>query len=108
MTVVIDLITRLPIEIGFDENPRASDTSWEKELLGLVKPKTLLLLDRGFYHFQFWHQLREQGVDLITRLKKRASIQVEEVFTLLLWSARPSSASGFGNENHPIYHLTFD
>lgn len=81
MTVVIDLITRLPIEIGFDENPRASDTSWEKELLGLVKPKTLLLLDRGFYHFQFWHQLREQGVDLITRLKKRASIQVEEVFT---------------------------
>lgn len=81
MTVVIDLITRLPIEIGFDENPRASDTSWEKELLALVKPKTLLLLDRGFYHFQFWHQLREQGVDLITRLKKRAAIQVEEVFT---------------------------
>ena len=81
MTVVIDLITRLPIEIEFDENPRASDTSWEKELLALVKPKRLLLLDRGFYHFQFWHQLREQGVDLITRLKKRATIQVEEVFT---------------------------
>jgi len=43
MTVVINLVTRLPIEIGFDENPRASDTSWEKELLALVKPKTLLL-----------------------------------------------------------------
>jgi hypothetical protein len=81
MTVVIDLITRLPIEIGFDENPRASDTSWEKDLLALVKPQTLLLLDRGFYHFQFWHQLREQGVDLITRLKKRATIQVEAVLT---------------------------
>jgi hypothetical protein len=81
MTVVIDLITRLPIEIGFDENPRASDTSWEKDLLALVKPQTLLLLDRGFYHFQFWHQLREQGVDLITRLKKRATIQVEAVLS---------------------------
>jgi len=81
MTVVIDLITRLPIEIGFDENPRAWDTSWEKDLLALVKPQTLLLLDRGFYHFQFWHQLREQGVDLITRLKKRATIQVEAVLT---------------------------
>ena len=76
MTVVIDLITRLPIERGFDENPIAEDTSWEKELLGLVKPLTLLLLARGFYHLQFWHQLREQGVDLITRLKKRAAIQV--------------------------------
>lgn len=45
MTVVIDLITRLPIEIGFDENPRASDTSREKDLLALVKPQTLLLLE---------------------------------------------------------------
>lgn len=30
---------------------------------------------------QFWHQLREQGVHLITRLKKRASIRVEQVFS---------------------------
>ena len=81
MAVVIDLITRLPIEIRFEENPRASDTRFEAQILELVEAKTLLLLDRGFYHFQFWHQLRERGVHLITRLKKRASLQVEEVFT---------------------------
>ena len=81
MAVVIDLITRLPIEIQFEENPRASDTTFEGLILALVKPKTLVLLDRGFYHFQFWHQLREKRVDFITRLKKRASIHVEEVFT---------------------------
>ena len=81
MAVVIDLITRLPIEIRFEENPRASDTTFESLILALVKPKTLVLLDRGFYHFQFWHQLREKRVDFITRLKKRASIHVEEVFT---------------------------
>ena len=81
MAVVIDLITRLPMEIRFEENPRASDTTFESLILALVQPKTLVLLDRGFYHFQFWHQLREKGVDFITRLKKRASIQVEEVFT---------------------------
>ena len=80
MAVVIDLITRLPIEIRFEENPRASDTTFESLILALVQPKTLVLLDRGFYHFRFWHQLREKGVDFITRLKKRASIQVEEVF----------------------------
>lgn len=81
MGVVIDLITRLPIEIWFQENPRASDIKLEQNILELVPSNTLLLLDRGFYHFRFWLQLMEQGVHLITRLKKGASIQVEQVFT---------------------------
>jgi len=79
--VVIDLITRLPIEIWFQENPRSSDIKWEADLLELTPAHTLLLLDRGFYHFRFWLQLTEHGVHLITRLKKGAAIQVEQVFT---------------------------
>ena len=62
MGVVIDLVTRLPVEIWFQENPSASDTRFEENLLQLVSAKTLLLLDRGFYHFQFWQQLIEQGI----------------------------------------------
>jgi len=48
MGTVIDLITRLPIEIWFQENPKASDTKLEENILELVTAKTLLLLDRGF------------------------------------------------------------
>ena len=81
MGVVIDLMTRLPVEIWFKENPRTSDTKFEEEVLNLVAAKTLLLLDRGFYHFHFWLQLIEQGIHFITRLKKGASIKVEQVFT---------------------------
>jgi hypothetical protein len=51
MGTVIDLITRLPIEIWFQENPKASDTKLEENILHLVTAKTLLLLDKGFYHF---------------------------------------------------------
>jgi IS4 transposase len=40
-----------------------------------------LLLDRGFYHFSFWQRLIDRKIDFITRLKKRAAIQVLEVFT---------------------------
>lgn len=79
--VVIDLVTRLPLEIWFQENPRASDTKLEPDILDFVSENTLLLLDRGFYHFRFWHQLMEQGVHFITRLKKGASLQVKHVFT---------------------------
>ncbi len=81
MGTLIDLMTRLPVEIWFQENPRASDTRFEEDILKLVTAKTLLLLDRGFYHFSFWLKLIEQKVDFITRLKKGASLQVEQVFT---------------------------
>lgn len=81
MGTVIDLITRLPIEIWFQENPKASDTKLEENILQLVTAKTLLLLDRGFYHFSFWLKLIEQDVHFITRLKKGAAIKVEQVFT---------------------------
>lgn len=81
MGIVVDLMTRLPVEIWFQENPRASDTKLETDILNRVTAKTLLLLDRGFYHFRFWQQLIEQDVHFITRLKKGASIKVEQVFT---------------------------
>lgn len=81
MGTVIDLMTRLPVEIWFQENPQAADTKFESDILNLVQAKTLLLLDRGFYHFSFWQQLLEQEVHFITRLKKGAAIQVEQVLT---------------------------
>ncbi len=39
---VIDLMTRLPVEIWFQENPKASDTKLESNILNLVTVKTLL------------------------------------------------------------------
>jgi hypothetical protein len=81
MGVVMDLVTRIPVEIWFEENPAASDTRFEERLLDLVSTKTLLLLDRGFYHFQFWQQLIDQGIHFITRVKVNAKIQYEQVFT---------------------------
>jgi Transposase DDE domain len=81
MATVIDLMTRLPVDIWFLENPRASDVKIEENILQLVPSKTLLLLDRGFYHFSFWLKLIERDIHLITRLKKGAAVQVQQVFT---------------------------
>jgi hypothetical protein len=36
MGVIIDLVTRFPVEIWFNENPKASDTKWESDILNLV------------------------------------------------------------------------
>jgi hypothetical protein len=43
--VVIDIITRLPVEIWFQEKATASDMKFESDILKLVKPQTLILLE---------------------------------------------------------------
>jgi len=48
---VIDIVTRLPMAVWFHTNPRASETSFEVDLLSLVTAKTLLLLDARFLPF---------------------------------------------------------
>jgi len=81
MGVIIDRVTHLPEEIWFWENPKQADTHWEEDLLKIVNPKTLLLLDRGFSHFAFWSKLIEQEIGFITRIKKGTSYQVKRVLT---------------------------
>ncbi len=81
MAVVMDLVTRLPVEIWVEENPSISDVKFEQNILNLVPSKTLLLLDRGFYHFEFWQKLINQNIDFITRIKKGASVEILKRFT---------------------------
>jgi hypothetical protein len=81
MAAVIDLATHLPVEIWLKTKASTSDVKFEVDVLKLVTANTLLLLDRGFYHFQFWATLIEKKVDFITRIKKGASFQIKEVFS---------------------------
>ena len=47
----------------------------------MPQAKTLLVMDRGVYHFEFWSQLIERNVDFICRLQAKASYQVEQVLS---------------------------
>lgn len=67
MGVMLDISTKLPVEIWFRENPREADVKFEQDILNVLVEKTLLLLDKGFYHFRFWQELTEKGVGFITR-----------------------------------------
>ena len=74
MGVIMDLVTRVPVKIWFEENPAALDKRFEERLLSLVSTKTLLSLDRGFSHVQFWQQLIDQDIHFITSVKVNATI----------------------------------
>ena len=81
MGTVVDLLTRFPVEIWFREGAKTYDTTFIPDLLALVKAKTLLVLDRGFYDFEFFADLIEQKAAFITRPKKNAFFIVTETLT---------------------------
>lgn len=78
MCVVIDLVRQLPVELWFSEEAQAFDSRFIPKLLTLVSEQTLLILDRGFYDFQFFANLMASGAAFISRLKSNAKVEVIE------------------------------
>jgi IS4 transposase len=70
-----------------------------------VTAKTLLLLDRGFYHFSFWAQLIEKEIHFITRLKKGAAIKILQVFTDSYYLRDRLIRVGYGTNKTPFITL---
>jgi len=102
---VVDLMTRLPVEIWFREQPRAYDTTFIPELLALVQAKTLLVLDRGFYDFEFFAALIKREAAFITRLKKNAFFIGSETLTSTETVKDLIIFLGTGHNNSPVLKL---
>ncbi len=102
---VVDLVTRLPVEIWFTQRSKAHDTTFIPELLDLVKAKTLLVLDRGFYDFTFFATLIEQQAAFITRLKSNAFFTVSETFSSTNTVKDMRIFLGTGQNGKPVLKL---
>jgi hypothetical protein len=102
---VVDLLTRLPVEVWFCERPRASDVTFMPDLLALVQAKTLLVLDRGFYDFTFFAALIEQQIAFITRLKSNAFFVETELLSQTETLKDRIISLGTGQNNSPVLKL---
>lgn len=105
MGTVVDLMTRLPVEVWFRAQPKAHDTTFIPELLALVQAKTLLILDRGFYDFEFFAALIEQQAAFITRLKKNAFFIEVEILTQTAKLRDVIIFLGTGTNGNPVLKL---
>ena len=102
---VVDLKTRYPVQTWFNEQPYAHESNFVPNLLELVTPKTLLLLDRGFWNYRLFEQLILAGSDFITRLKSNAKY---ESISILSQSSTHRDALvrlGTGYKGNPILDL---
>jgi hypothetical protein len=79
---VIEIGSQLPVQIWFTEDAKAHDCQFLERLLDLATAKTLLLLDRGFYDFEWWAKLIAKQVHFICAAKSNLAYTVIEDLSL--------------------------
>lgn len=105
MMVVMDLVTRLPVHLWVESNPYAHDTTFGERLKAQVKPRTLLILDRGFWDFHLFEDLMTQSAAFITRLKAKAALEVLQPLSKSPWHRDSVVRLGKGYQGNPILTL---
>ena len=102
---VVDLKTRYPIQTWFNEKPYAHESNFVPDLLKLVKPQTLLLLDRGFWNYGLFEQLILAQSEFITRLKTNAKYKSLSVLSQSSHHRDTLIRLGTGYQGNPILDL---
>lgn len=102
---VVDLKTRYPVQTWFHERPYAHESNFVSQLLKLVVPKTLLLLDRGFWNYSLFEQLIEAQSDFITRLKTNAQYESVSILSQSFTHRDTLIRLGTGYQGNPVLDL---
>jgi hypothetical protein len=85
MTALLDLCSRLPQQIWYEQDPKAHDQCFWLRILAAVRDGALLVFDLGYTNFAMFAQLTAHRVTFITRAKRNLAYSVQQV---LLRSAR--------------------
>lgn len=76
---LLDVVSRLPHKILFEEDSKAHDQSFWEAILDNLLPNTLLLFDLGFLNFASFDRLCEKGMGFLTRAKSNTVCKVVTV-----------------------------
>jgi len=79
MAALLDLITRLPRTIWFEEDQHAHDQRFWDRALCALEPGMLLIFDLGFLNFTRFDQLSDMGVFFVTRLQQHITYRVDQI-----------------------------
>jgi hypothetical protein len=79
IATLLEAASRLPEQIWYDEDAQAHDRVFWERAAALIPAGGLLLFDLGFTHYLSFDQLCEQSVFFVTRCKKGAAYQIEQV-----------------------------
>jgi hypothetical protein len=67
MAALLDVITRLPRQVWYEENAQAHDQRFWEPVWATLQPGLLLLFDLGFVNYAHFDTLTDQGIWFLTR-----------------------------------------
>lgn len=79
MAALLELGSRLPRQIWFEEDSQAHDQRFWERALAEVAAGALLIMDAGFLNFPIFDQLTEQGRFWLTRARSNTACQEQTV-----------------------------
>ena len=105
LCTVIELASQLPVAIWFNEDAKAHDCQFLDDLLALATANTLLVLDRGFYDFEWWAKLMAKQVDFICGAKSNLAYTVVQELSLTPRLKDRLIEIGHNQQGHPWVRL---
>jgi hypothetical protein len=92
MAALLDVVTRLPRQVWYEEDAQAHDQRFWDRVVATLAPGTLLLFDAGFLNYAHFDRLTEARVWFLTRPTAATATRVERVLhadangrDLLVW-----------------------
>jgi hypothetical protein len=79
MTALLDLCSRLPLQLWYDDDPQGHDQRFWPQVLAALQQGTLLIFDLGYTNFTVFAQLTRAQVTFITRAKTNLAYSVQRV-----------------------------
>ena len=77
MTALLDLASRLPRQVWYEEDAQANDQRFWPQLLAALTPGSLVIFDLGYTNFMVFAQLAAAQVTWLTRAKSNLAYEVE-------------------------------
>jgi hypothetical protein len=77
MAALLDLCSRLPRQVWYEEDPKAHDQRWWPTLLAALPAAALLVFDLGWTNFRMFAELTLAQVTFVTRAKANLAYRVE-------------------------------
>ncbi|MCB0114813.1 MAG: IS4 family transposase [Caldilineaceae bacterium] len=79
MMGLLDVTSRLPVHLWYEEDDQAHDQRFWDQILDVLLPDTLLLLDLGFTNYEYYARLMAAQVVFISRCKSNAAYRVTKI-----------------------------
>lgn len=76
MMMVVEALTHRPVALWYDANAKRNETNWWMSLLERLPVGGLLIVDMGFYGFEWFDALTEQRKYVLTRQKEKVRYEV--------------------------------